>query len=738
MLNAWAERSWEEGATVDGAAAAGVPGGASRDGIGALSWPLLRLGEGVEELCRRAGLRPNTGETTALPESVTDDPAEFARWMVWLGDRLGVEAEPVEATPGRLDELLRGAGPALLQFDDAGDGRFFLLLGTRFGKLQLLGPDLALHSCPLELLHDVLCAVHEAPLKADIDKLLEAAQVPSRRRQRVRSVIARERLAAKRIGGFWLFRLPPGAPFGRQLRQARLPRKLAVMMGLFALVYGLEMLGWSVIGDAALNGRLDLGWLAAWVLLMISIIPMRLLGGWFDAALAIDLSQLLKTRLLCGALRQDLEAVKERGVGQLLGRVMDAQAFEALALNGGLGALIAVVELALSGWVLSMGAGGLSHVALLCLWLLAAVGLSLAYFHRLRDWTLTRIGMTHELIERMVGHRTMLAQEIVERRHSHEDRMVKDYVTCSTQLDRAVTRFVAGVPSGWMLLGMAGLAPAFVSGTASPAGLAIGLGGVLLAARALSAIASSLGAAAQATIAWKQVKPLFDAATPAVPVPSFIPLQQMQPDDPARNAAFLIEADSLTFRYGQQGEPVLRGASLAVRHGERLLIEGPSGGGKSTLASLLVGLRKPHSGLLLFNGLDRHTLGDAWLQFATEAPQFHENHILSGTLGFNLLMGRNWPASDADLEEARDLCLELGLGDLLERMPSGIMQTVGETGWQLSHGERSRIFLARALLQDAPLIVLDESFAALDPENLEACLACAFRRARTLVVIAHP
>jgi ATP-binding cassette subfamily B protein len=101
-------------------------------------------------------------------------------------------------------------------------------------------------------------------------------------------------------------------------------------------------------------------------------------------------------------------------------------------------------------------------------------------------------------------------------------------------------------------------------------------------------------------------------------------------------------------------------------------------------------------------------------------------------------MGRGWPASDADIEEARTLCIELGLGDLITRMPSGMMQTVGETGWQLSHGERSRVFLARALLQDAQLTILDESFAALDPETLQTCLDCAFRRARTLAVIAHP
>jgi ATP-binding cassette subfamily B protein len=71
-------------------------------------------------------------------------------------------------------------------------------------------------------------------------------------------------------------------------------------------------------------------------------------------------------------------------------------------------------------------------------------------------------------------------------------------------------------------------------------------------------------------------------------------------------------------------------------------------------------------------------------------------------------------------------------------MPSGMLQMVGESGWQLSHGEKSRLYLARALLQKADLIVLDESFGALDPENMGLALRCALRRGRTLVVIAHP
>ena len=71
-------------------------------------------------------------------------------------------------------------------------------------------------------------------------------------------------------------------------------------------------------------------------------------------------------------------------------------------------------------------------------------------------------------------------------------------------------------------------------------------------------------------------------------------------------------------------------------------------------------------------------------------------------------------------------------------MPAEMLQMVGESGWQLSHGERSRLYIARALLQDCDLVILDESLAALDPENLARAMRCARARARSLVVIAHP
>tara|TARA_B110000263_G_scaffold228594_1_gene221764 strand:- start:150 stop:623 length:474 start_codon:yes stop_codon:yes gene_type:complete len=157
------------------------------------------------------------------------------------------------------------------------------------------------------------------------------------------------------------------------------------------------------------------------------------------------------------------------------------------------------------------------------------------------------------------------------------------------------------------------------------------------------------------------------------------------------------------------------------------------------MASILGGIRKPDQGLMLVRGLDRSTLGEAgWRRRIVTAPQFHENHVLTGTFAFNVLMGHRWPATADDLAQVETLCRELGLGDLLDRMPSGLLQLVGDTGWQLSHGERSRLFIARALIQEADLVILDESFAALDPENLRRAMECVQDRANALLVIAHP
>jgi ATP-binding cassette subfamily B protein len=282
-----------------------------------------------------------------------------------------------------------------------------------------------------------------------------------------------------------------------------------------------------------------------------------------------------------------------------------------------------------------------------------------------------------------------------------------------------------------VIAALAALAPAFLAGRATLAQQAITFGAVLFASASLEKLTFGLTRVAAAWIAWGSAKPMFDAGSQ--------PARQAMPGSFSAPAGKALQARNVGYTHPGRLEPVLKGCTLEVERGDRVLLEGGSGSGKSTFASLLAGFRRPSSGLILAGGLDLRTVGDAnWRRRIATAPQYHENHILSAPLGFNLLMARPYPHSARDLHEASDLCHELGLGPLIERMPGGLDQMVGETGWQLSQGERSRVFLARALLQNADLVLLDESLAALDPENLRQCLKCVVRRAKTLMVIAHP
>ena len=480
--------------------------------------------------------------------------------------------------------------------------------------------------------------------------------------------------------------------------------------------------------------------------MLLSMIPLALIQSWHGGLAALRLGSLLKRRMLAGALALDPDEMRTRGVGRLLAMVIEAEAVEGLALSSGLIAATAFIDLGAAAWVLSQGAGGPALLALLGLCVILLGALSWRYSVVRGLWTRERLSMTHALVERMVGHTTRLAQEAPGRWHDREDARTSAYLSRSRELDRVATLLDIFARRGWILVGFVGLWPALLGGGASTAALAITFGGILLARTGFASLASGFAELIDLSIAWREVAPLVHAGARRPAPPRLLrtesrpaPRLQRTGSCPPPPRSSVIDARSLTYRYPGRERPALRGVSLDLAPGDRVLLEGPSGGGKSTLAALLAGLRRPDAGLLLLRGLDSPTHGEqGWRERVAAAPQFHHNHILTTTFALNLLMGRRWPPRPEDLRLARSLCVELGLGPLLERMPAGMQQSVGETGWQLSHGERSRVFLARALLQDAELVILDESFAALDPNTQALALGCAFDHSPTLLVIAHP
>ena len=697
-----------------------------------LLWPLSRLGEALTMSARRIrGGALGSLETLHPPEDLRDEDLE--RWIDLACTRCGLETEAVEVSLSSAAEIVEQGGPAILWLPET--DRFLVMVVRSWGRPVLMAPDLKLH----RLSSDTVVAALSAPLAGNngprLDDLLAEAGVPVSRQRTASRALLGYWQGSTRIGTAWLLQLPPGTAFSRQLQQAGLHLPLLALTFGHILQYLLWLASWWVIGRGALQGRLDPGWLAAWALLLLTLVPLTMLRDRSQGLFAIGTAALLKRRLLEGGFRLHPDLIRRQGVGHLLGRVIESDAIATLGLSGALLALFSVIELGIAGWVLSAGAGGGLHLAMLALMLGLLALLVVRYQHQRRRWAETRLSMTHDLVERMAGHRTRLAQEPSELWHRGEDEALANYLDHSVDMDRSAVA-MAVAPRAWLVIGLAGLAPGLLGGSSSAA-LAVGLGGVLLVQQALGRLTNGLAQLSDVVISWSQVAPLFHAAAGA----------GCEEQDPlaisARNDASpadtILEARDLRLSYPDRAEPVLRGSSLRIRSRDRLLLEGPSGCGKSSLAALFAGLRQPTSGLLLLGGLDRRSLGsEGWRRRVAAAPQFHENHVFAETLAFNLLMGRRWPPEPEDLRAARKLCQELGLSSLLERMPGGLFQMVGETGWQLSHGERSRLFVARALLQGSDLVVLDESFGALDPENLHQALSTVLDQAPALLVIAHP
>ncbi|MCM3779485.1 ABC transporter ATP-binding protein [Microbacterium hydrocarbonoxydans] len=179
---------------------------------------------------------------------------------------------------------------------------------------------------------------------------------------------------------------------------------------------------------------------------------------------------------------------------------------------------------------------------------------------------------------------------------------------------------------------------------------------------------------------------------------------------------------------------VLRGVSFAVPRGARVALVGPSGAGKSTILSLVERFYDPTGGSIRLYGHDARTYPREELraQFGyveQDAP------TLAGTLADNLRLASP-DASDADCER---VLRAVNLGDVLERSPRRLQAPVGEDGVMLSGGERQRLAIARALLTDAPILLLDESTSSLDGVNEQRMREAidAVSTDRTLIVIAH-
>ncbi len=200
-----------------------------------------------------------------------------------------------------------------------------------------------------------------------------------------------------------------------------------------------------------------------------------------------------------------------------------------------------------------------------------------------------------------------------------------------------------------------------------------------------------------------------------------------------------IRFEGVGLLYPGRDVPALSGLDLTVRAGEHLLLTGPSGSGKTTLLSLLLRLGEPTEGRISVRApgggwtpvtefpADDWRLGVAWV------PQ--PPYLFDVSVADNIRLG----APDADMERVRESARQAEADGFVSALPDGYETRLGERGARLSAGQRQRIALARAMCRDAPLVLLDEPTAHLDPENAKAVRTAVTRllEGRTAVIVAH-
>ena len=193
-----------------------------------------------------------------------------------------------------------------------------------------------------------------------------------------------------------------------------------------------------------------------------------------------------------------------------------------------------------------------------------------------------------------------------------------------------------------------------------------------------------------------------------------------------------VELHDVHFGYGET--EVLHGITLTFREGTVNALVGPSGSGKSTIAKLIASFWDVNSGSILVGGADiRHISAAHYHRLIAYVSQ--DNFLFDTTVRENIRMGRP-DATDAEVEQAAKDC---GCYDFICNLENGFDTVVGSGGGHLSGGEKQRISIARAILKDAPVIILDEATAYTDPEN-EAVIQASVAKlvqGKTLIVIAH-
>ena len=439
----------------------------------------------------------------------------------------------------------------------------------------------------------------------------------------------------------------------------------------------------------------------------------------------------MRTRVFAHVQRLSLDVLDRRRLGDVLARLTgDIQAIESFVLSGvaeGLSALLRIVFFT----------GALFYLQ----WDLALVALIVAplfffaarYFSRLIKQASRekrrRSGSLSSVAEEGLGNQALVQASNRQRseleRFRRENEGIVEAELASTRIRGLFSPIVS-------LIELAGVMLVFVLGTLAVAAGDLTLGGLLVFVAYLTQLYGPVRDLSSLS------NTIFKALAGAERVIELLEERPRVTDKPAAvrlgRARGVVELEAVTFRYPGSPAPVLREISLSAAPGETIALVGPSGAGKSTIAKLLLRFYDPDEGAVRLDGTDLRDLEVASLR-DNIAILLQETLVVHGTVRENIAYAR----PEASGPEVKDAARAAGAHEFILELPDGYDTDVGERGRRVSGGQAQRIAIARALLADAPVLVLDEPSTGLDAEARTALLKPLRRLMfdRTTFVISH-
>ena len=286
----------------------------------------------------------------------------------------------------------------------------------------------------------------------------------------------------------------------------------------------------------------------------------------------------------------------------------------------------------------------------------------------------------------------------------------------------------------WAMASYNAICPAVLI-TVLPAGVLFYAGGSITAANLITIIILSLGIVGPLIAASNFADSLGMVGTVVNEIAVLLDGPELvRPTQPVTLNSQEIQLNDVSFSYNADGDNALQHINLTIEPGTVTALVGPSGSGKSTITKLIAGFWDVGAGSITLDGKDLRTISQK--QLADQiAYVSQDNYLFDDTIRENIRMGR-LSASDAEVEEAAKAA---GCDTFIRSLENGYDTNVGGAGGHLSGGERQRIAIARAMLKNAPIVILDEATAYIDPEN-EAVVQQAVSKlvaGKTLIIIAH-